>query len=139
MTHLSEVQAELNAQNSHHSDKTQASKQREEELQRRLDVLIEENEQLHETRFVGCVVCFDYYIYIYIGTFTSYLLFSSSVVSCSLLDSSTALDTTIDNLRNGCLMSDHEMEETINSLQKVIHIYMKQTSTNTENSFMFSC
>ena len=31
------------------------------------------------------------------------------------------------------------MEETINSLQKVIHIYMKQTSTNTENSFMFSC
>ena len=62
MTHLSEVQAELNAQNSHHSDKTQASKQREEELQRRLDVLIEENEQLHETRFVGCVVC--YYIYI---------------------------------------------------------------------------
>ena len=42
----------------------------------------------------------------------------------SLMDSSTALDTSIDKLHSGCWTSDYEMEQTIRSLEEVFDVYV---------------
>ena len=51
-THLSEIQAELSAQSTRHSQKNRVDKERERELKQQLDILLEENKQLHERRLV---------------------------------------------------------------------------------------
>ena len=59
MTHLSEIQAALSVQNTHHSHKSQVSQEREDNLQQRLDILVEENQQLHETSLLDTSAILD--------------------------------------------------------------------------------
>ena len=77
MLHLSEVQAELGAQSSHQSQKNRDGKERERDLQQRLDILAKENQHLHDTRLVQCIFIINH---LHVHSFTWFVQSSFLVI-----------------------------------------------------------